>query len=172
MSIRLPLTTVLDVTTTDVGTASVAGGLAFPFKIPQDTDNVIVKLSASVVAGGISAVFQTSDDGGTTYYDVARTSIVSNSGATTVAGSRAEWLSIPTISGVPRNIVTTSLISTGSLVGVVFNGNAAASTLGQGQSSGLPVIGLQNRIFLIHTGTASANSTRVQVSVNQQSATA
>jgi len=172
MSIRLPLTTVLDTTITDNGSGSVAGGWAFPFKITQDTDNVVVKMSPSVVAAGVSVTFQTSDDGGTTYYDVARSSIASNSGATTVAGSRAQWLSIPTIGGLPRNVVTTSLLQTGSLIGVVFNGSAAASTLTQGQSSGLPILGIQNRVFVIMTGDSTSNSTRVQVLVNQQSASA
>jgi hypothetical protein len=172
MAIRLPLTAVLDVTHTDQGTGSVAGGWAYPFKITQDTDNVVVKCSPSVTAGGVSVIFQTSDDGGSTYYDVARTSIASNSGATTVAGSQAQWLVVPTIGGVPRTVYTASIISAGSLLQGVSNGNAAASTLTSGQSSGLPIIGLQNRIFLISTGNATAISTRVQVLINQQSATA
>ena len=78
MSVRLPLQTVLSVSNTDLGAASVAGGYAYPFKIPQDCDNIVVKFMPSVVTGGMSVFLQTSDDGGTTYYDVARTSIVSN----------------------------------------------------------------------------------------------
>ncbi len=169
MSIRLPLTGVLDVTQTDQGPGSLLiGGWAYPFKLPQDTDNVLVKFSPSVVAGGASVIFQTSDDGGNTFYDVARTSIASNNGL----GAAAQWLSIPTINGNDRTVATASLIATGSLVTGVSNGNAAASTLGSGQNSGLPVIGLQNRIFLITTGNATAVNARVQVLVNQQSATA
>jgi len=167
MSIRLPLQTVLDVTTTDVGTGSVAGVLTFPFKIPQDTDNIVVKLQASVVGAGISAVFQTSDDGGTTYYDVARTSIVSNSGATAVAGSAAQWLSIPVISGGVNPIVTSNA-NAGSILGGTI-GSAAASTLGSRQVSGLPVLGIQNRIAIIETGNITSQSSRVQVLVNSQS---
>lgn len=173
MSIRLPMTTVLDVTQTDQGPGSVTlGGWAYPFKLPQDTDNVLVKFSPSITAGGMSAIFQTSDDGGTTFYDVARTSIASNSGATTVAGSQAQWISVPTIGGGDRTVVTSSLIAAGSLVSGVSNGNAPASTLTSGQSSGLPIMGLQNRVFLISTGNATAISARVQVMVNNQSATA
>lgn len=167
MSIRLPLQGVLDVTNTDTGAGSVAGGYAYPFKIPQDTDNVIVKFMPSVVAGSMSAVFQTSDDGGNTYYDVARTSIASNSGATTVAGQNAQWLSIPVISSGVNPIVVSNA-QAGSVLGGAI-GTAAASTLGSRQVSGLPILGIQNRIFLIHTGTASANNTRVQVLVNNQS---
>lgn len=170
MAIRLPLTTVLDVTTTDVGAASVAGGIPLPFKITQDTDNVVVKFSASVVGAGMSATLQTSDDGGTTYYDVARTSVVSNSGATTVAGMNAQWLSAPTISGGVNPIVI-SLAQAGSVLGGSI-GTSAASTLGGRQVSGLPILGIQNRIFLITTGNATANNSRVQVMINQQSASA
>lgn len=173
MSIRLPMQQVLDVTLTDVGGSSVAGGVALPFKIPQDTDNVLVKLSASVVGAGVSAVFQTSDDGGTTYYDVARTSIVSNSGATAMSPQLAQWLSIPTTASTADSL-RASVVAVGSVITTGGSGTAAASTLGQGQYSGLPIMGLQNRVFVIYTGNISAagNSTRVQVMVNQQSATA
>lgn len=170
MSIRFPLQGVLDVTNTDLGAGSVAGGYAYPFRIPQDTDNVVVKFAASVTAGGMSAVFQTSDDGGTTYYDVARTSIVSNSGATLQSPGLAQWLSIPVISNGVNPIVTSNA-NAGSILGGSI-GTAGASVLGSRQVSGLPILGAQNRIFLIHTGTASANSSRVQVFVNSQSATA
>lgn len=169
MAIRLPLTTVLDVTNTDLGAASVAGGYAYPFKIPQDTDNVVVRMAASVTSGGMSAVFQTSDDGGTTYYDVARTSIVSNSGAFDGVGQLPQFLSIPVISsGVNPLVISNAQV--GSVAGGTI-GSAGASTLGSRQVSGLPILGIQNRIFLIYTGTATANSTRVKVMVNSQAAT-
>lgn len=170
MGIRLPLQGVLDVTQTDQGPGSLLiGGWAYPFKIPQDTDNVVVKFSPSVTGGGISATFQTSDDGGTTFFDVSRTSIASNSGATTVAGSQAQWLSIPVVGGLDRTIMVPSLIATGSLVAGVSNGSSGASTLGSGQNSGLPIIGIQNRIFLATTGNATAVNARVQVLVNNES---
>src|SRR3990167_4003983 len=168
MSIRLPLTTVLDVTHTNQGSSSTAGGWAYTFKLPQDTDGVAVKFEPSVTAGGMSAIFQTSDDGGTTYYDVARTSIASANGV----GAAAQWLTIPVAGGTERNITTASLFATGSLIGVKFNGAAAASTLVSGQNSGLPIMGLQNRVFLISTGNATAISSRIRVMVNSQSATA
>lgn len=163
MSIRLPILGVLDITHTNQGDSSVAGGWAYPFKLPQDTDNVIVKVLPSVTAGGMSAIFQTSDDGGTTYYDVARTSIASAN----ELGKNPLFLSIPVISpgiSTGRNF-STSIISAG--IGAV-----SASTLGQSQISGLPIMGIQNRIFLISTGNATAINTRVQVKANSQSATA
>lgn len=165
MSVRLPLTTVLDVSNTDLGAASVSGGYAYPFKIPQDTDNIVVKFRPSVVTGGMSVILQTSDDGGTTYYDVARTSIISNT-----AGQTPHWISAPVISaGV--NPITVS-IKVGSVLGGTIGG-ANASTLGSGQVSGLPILGLQNRVFLISSGGNTVNDgTRIEVKVNSQSATA
>ena len=162
MGIRLPLQTVLDTTQTDSG-GSVAGGWAYPFKIPQDTDNVVVKFTPSVVAGGVSVTFQTSDDGGTTYYDVARSSIASNN----LTGPH--WISIPTISG---STVRASVVCTGSVIAVNNIGPANASTLAglNGPTySGLPVLGIQNRAFVISTGNATAISARVQVLVNNES---
>ena len=173
MGIRLPLTTVLTSdNSSEVGGGSVAGGVPVTFQLPQDCDGVVVKFTASTVGGGVSATFQTSDDGGTTYYDVARTSIVSNANNTT-----AEWLSIP-VAGV--GVRTTS----GSgVIGSVGGGttasvltttkSAAASTLGHSQITGLPILGQQNRIFLIITGNLTASAVlTTQVMVNSQSATA
>ena len=175
MGIRFPLKTVLDYNDAGQdGTTSVLGGVAKTFTLPQDTDNVIVKLAASVIAGGVSATFQTTDDGGVTWYDVARTSIVSFTGRSVLGGfagiANAEWLSIPVI-GVGAGPVATSVVATGSVVS--FNttiGNAAASTLGQKSYSGLPILGPLNRIFLRYTAAVSSTDlARVQVKVNSQS---
>lgn len=168
MAIRLPLQTVLNATVTDAaGAASVNGGYAFPFQIPMDTDNVVVKLTASV-SGGVSAVFQTSDDGGSTYYDVARTSIVSNA-----PNQNAEWLSIPVIGSTGSKVIP-SLVAPGSIVGVTggAGGRAAASTLSAGTTSGLPILSTQNRIFVIYSAVTANSIVTVQVKANSQSATA
>ncbi len=155
MSIRLPLTTVLDYNDAgQTGATSVLGGVA-----------------NSVIAGAVSATFQTSDDGGTTWYDVARTSVVSNTGASILGGSHinAEWLSIPVIGAGMRTAVTVN----GASVMTAGIGSAAASTLAQRQVSGLPILGVNNRIFLIYTAAVSGTDiARVQVKVNSQSATA
>lgn len=175
MSIRLPLTTVLDYDDVgQTGATSVAGGVAQAFNLPQDIDNVVVKLTASVIAGGVSATFQTSDDGGTTFYDVARTSIVSNANNATTA----EWLSIPVIGmgfrtgGVVTSVVAVgSVVSFGSVAGAT--GRAGASTLGQLEVSGLPILGIRNRVFLRYTAAVtSTDLARVRVYVNSRSATA
>lgn len=167
MAIRIPTQGVLNaVGGNEVGAGSVAGGIAYQFMIPQDTDNVVVKLTASIV-GGLSATFQTSDDGGTTWYDVQRSSIVSNANST-----NAEWMSIPTINPGVHNY--TSVVAVGSVVTVNDTvGVSAASTLGAGEVSGLPILGTVNRIFIRLTGnitSATSNSYTAAVKVNQQSA--
>lgn len=162
MAIRLPLQTILTVTNSDLGAGSVAGGYAYPFNIPQDTDNIVVKLTPSVVTGGMSVFLQTSDDGGTTYYDVARTSIVS------LSANGPQWLSASVINPGQRTAVTqgASVISAGI-------GYANASTLGSQQISGLPILGVANRVFLVSSGGNTANTaTKIEVKVNSQSATA
>lgn len=168
MAIRLPLKNVGTFTATanETGAGSTAGGIAHSVVLPQDTDNVVVKFTASVV-GGYSAVLQTTDDGGTTWYDVARTSIVSNANSTT-----ATWLSVPVIGGgvaTAQNFApTNSVLSTGIR-------NTAASTLAANQVSGLPILSQQARVFVRITGDitdAAANTYTAQVLVNSQSATA
>lgn len=164
MSIRLPLQGIVDFTTTDLGAASVAGGIAIPFKIPQDTDNILVKLTPSVVTGHARVILQTTDDGGTTWYDTQSTSAIS-------LAAQPEWLSVPVISAGINPIVRANAAA-GSVLGGSI-GNAAASTLSSRQVSGMPILGIQNRAFLIIAGGATINSgTRVQVMVNSQSATA
>ena len=135
----------------------------------------MVKFTASVMAGGASATLQTSDDGGTTWYDVARTSIVSNA-----PNQNAQWLSTPVI-GIG---VRTGFISPASLVGAVGSivgfgsvysaiGQSPASGLGQLEVSGLPILGRNARIFLRYTAAVtSIISERVTVYANNQSATA
>lgn len=167
MAIRINPQTVLDYNDSgNVGASSINGGVAVPFQIPMDTDNVIVKFTASISGGGASVTFQTSDDGGTTYYDVARTSVVSRANATT-----AQWLNIPVI-GPGINPAVPANTSAGSILGG-SPGIAGASTLGSRQVSGLPIMSTQNRIFFIYTAAVDINTlARVQVRANSQSATA
>lgn len=174
MAIRLPLKNVLTKDhATEVGAGSVNGGVATTFTIPQDTDNVAVKFTASTVGGGVSVVLQTTDDGGTTWYDLGRTSIVSNANGTT-----AQWLNHPVIGiGVRSAVIVSSVVAVGSVqsFGSVYGaiGSAAASSLGQLEVSGLPILSQQGRIFLRLTSGVSANAlSKVEVLVNNQSATA
>ncbi len=163
MGVRFPLQTVLDYNDAgQTGATSVAGGVAKTFTIPQDSDNIVVKLTASVIAGGVSATLQTTDDGGTTWYDVSRTSVVSNANTTT-----ATWCSGTVVgAGVAtaqNGFPTASLLSVGIR-------NTAASTLAANQVSGLPVLSSKGRVFLQYTSAVtSTDLARVQVKVNSES---
>ncbi len=167
MSIRLPINLKAQTFANELGAASVAGGIPITFTLPQDTDNIIVKFKASMV-GAVSATLQTTDDGGTTWYDVARTSVVSNANNDT-----AEWISAPVIGyGVNPQVIST--VNAGSILGGT-TGSAAASALGSRQISGLPILSQFGRVFIRITGnvtSAAANSMTAEVKVNQQSATA
>src|SRR3990167_702695 len=167
MSIRLPLTTLLtrDEGLTATGPASTAVGVANAFLLPQDCDNVVVKYNASIMGGGASLIFQTSDDGGSTWFDVQRTSIISNG-----ASVLAEWLSIPVIS--PGVSTITSIAASGSVLAQSTTiGRAGASTLAQKSASGLPILGLNARVFRVYTAAVtSIISEKITVSANSQSA--
>jgi len=149
MGIRLPLKKFTFNDANELGAGSVAGGVAHTFTIPQDTDNIVVKMTASAVGGGVSTILQTTDDGGTTWYDVARTSIVTNANATT-----AEWI---TASTVPATAAI---------------GTAASSALAGGGESGLPLLSTKGRVFIVLTGnqtSAASNSLTTKVLVNSES---
>ncbi len=145
----------MDITQTDQG-GSVAGGWAYPFRLPQDCDSAVVKLTPSVTAGGISVIWQTSDDGGATFYDVARSSIASNN----LTGPH--WMPVILNQGPT---IRASVVAVGSVIAVNNIGPSNASTLGglNGPTySGLPAMST-NRLFAISTGNATAISNRMQV---------
>lgn len=165
MSIRLPLQTVLSSTNNDeVGAGSVGGGVPILFTIPQDTDNIVLKLTASTVGGAVSAQLQTTDDGGTTWFGLGRTSVVSNAN-----GDNAEWLSIA-VAGTQAS--SSSIVAVGSVVATGAIGSAQPSTLASRDVSGLPVLSQQGRVIIQITGSLSSSSILTQIKVNSQSATA
>lgn len=161
MAINQPTRVLLDQTNTSLGAGSVAGGFAYNFNIPSDVTTIAVRWRPSVTTGHFGAILQTSPDGGSTYYDVARTSTISAANAVT-----AQWLTASTI--MPG--VRTAVIQSSSMISAGI-GSAAASTLGSQQVSGLPIMGTANRIFLILGGAADVNDgSRVEVFATGQSA--
>lgn len=166
MSIRLPLKTILsfdDVGQT--GATSVAGGVAKTFDIPQDADAVVVKLTASVIAGAVSATLQTTDDGGTTWYDVSRTSVVSNANNATAVWCSG-FVNGTGLATAQNGFPTASILTVGIR-------STAASTLAANQVSGLPIMSQRGRVFLMYTAAVSSTDLAlVEVKVNSQSATA
>lgn len=169
MAIRLPLQTVLDVN--DSGNVGATSVVSHAFQIPQDTDNIVVKVQTASIVGTnpTAAVYlQTSDDGGTTYYDVLRLPTITG----TIANASALWGSAPVIGMGIRSTQSglSSLVQTSVLS---VTGNASVRGLAAGQVSGLPILGLQNRIQIAYGGTLDSNDAmRVKIMVNSQSATA
>lgn len=164
MAIRLPLTTVISQTNdNEVGAGSVNGVVAgAAFQLPIDTDNVTVKFTASVVGGGVSAMLQTTDDGGVTWYGVARTSIVS-----AAAGDAVQWLSVPVAGFGMRGASVISTVP--SIVSGATIGSASPSTLGsQGGYTGLPILSSTARIALQLQSGITVSSLLTQVKVNSQ----
>lgn len=161
MAIRFPLTTVLEYNDSgNLGAGSVNGVVAKTFTLPGDTDSVTVKLTASIVGATVSATLQTTDDGGTTWYDQARTNTVAVANNTV-----AQWLTVPTAGQGVRYIP-------GSVVGGVI-GSAAASVLTANSSSGLPTLSTLGRVALIYSGNITTNNgVTVEVLTGNQSATA
>jgi hypothetical protein len=182
MSIRLPLQTVLDknYTATTPGTESVAGVVPQTFILPQDTDGVVMKIQTASISGSSSNVnilFQTTDDGGTTWYDVARSQAFKESlMATSVINANAVFIPIPVTGFGFRSQNTGSVVAVGSVIAQSVMGvpvYGPASTLAVGAYSGVPILGQLNRICLIYTGATTTNDgVRVKVMVNSQSATA
>lgn len=169
--ISLPLKAVLDVENNGLlGAASAAGGIANEFTIPQDATNIVVKFTASVAGAGVSTLIQTTDDGGTTWYDVARTSIVSNA----LNAYNAEWLSVPILgTGVKTTYVSGTVPSVGGQAAASINGaigsSPAPSTLGQLAVSGLPFLSQRARTFMIvGAAVTGVTSVRTRVYVNGQ----
>ncbi len=178
MAIRLPLKAVLDYNNQveqGGGPASVAGGVAKTFTIPQDADNIVVKYQTSMVGGGASVTLRTTDDGGITWYDVSRSSIVSNTGGSVVGGGNINAIFLAAgVNGDTSTNIVASLVATGSVITAnTAGGSAAASSLGVGQSSGLPILSQQGRVFIRYgSAITSIMNERVTVLVNSQSATA
>lgn len=145
MAIRLPLQGVLDYNDAgNVGAGSVLGAVAKTFTVPQDTDNIVVKYTASIVGGGAQVALQTTDDGGTTWYEIARSSVVSNA-----TGVSAEWITAGTISNARV-------------------GRASVATAGATNS--MPILSPLNRVIIQYGAAVSGNAlSRVEVKTGSQS---
>lgn len=162
MAIRLPLQTVVAQNNNDeVGAGSVNGVVAgAPFQIPVDCDNVVVKFTATMAGGGASAMLQTTDDGGTTWFGVGRTSIVS-----AATGDNVEWLSVPVAGfGMP----TSSIVATGSVISGAAIGSAKPSVLSSKAMTGLPLLSSTARIAIQLQAGITSSSMLTQVKVNSQ----
>lgn len=155
MSIRLPLQTVLNFTSTATTTDSQT------VILPQDTDNIVVKLTATTLDGTnptCDAYIQTSDDGGTTWYDMGNVGQITGA----VVNQNARWGFFSVNSSAKRT----------QGASVLDMGAAAASTIGSSAYTGLPLLGRNLRVYLKFGGTQLSTNVTVKVYANSQSATA
>ncbi len=169
MSIRLPLTTVLDYN--DSGNVGGTSVVSQTFQVPQDCDNIVVKAVKASITGSTPTVdvyLQTSDDGGTTFYDVLHLPTITG----VFANASALWGSAPVIGvGVRSSPTGASSTASGTTQSSVLQitGNASVRGLAAGTISGLPILGTFNRIQISYAGTITTNNDlQVQVKVNSQ----
>lgn len=173
MAIRIPLKGVLDYN--DSGNVGATSVVTVAFQLPQDCDNVVLKVPVASINGTnptANVYFQTSDDGGTTYYDVASLPTITG----TVANAGAIFASIP-VNGFGYRSTSSPAASTASgttqISVLTVAGAGSVRGLAPGTYSGLPIMGIQNRIQISYGGTLAANNgLQVQVRTNSQSATA
>lgn len=152
MSIRLPQQTAQRLTLT-LSTGAGDNNVS----LPQDTDNVTIFAWCTVLgATSIDLYFQTSYDGGTTWYDLANTQF-----AATVTQANARVLSFSTLGQKAK---------TGALTGSNV-GNAASSSTVTNNYTGLNLMGQLLRVKEV-VGGSGASTAIVDIIVNQQSATA
>ena len=156
MSIRIPSSPVLDYSST-IATATTDNKT---FLLPQDCDGFAVKLTCSVFGLTTDDVYiQTTDDGGTTWYDMANMKQI----ITTITDANAIWAYFSVIA--PKEGMRPSLVGS---VGQIAPATAAGTS--PGNYTGVPVLGRLNRIFFNATGTG-ASTVRVRVYANSQAHT-
>ncbi len=174
MGIRFPLTTVLDYN--DSGNTGATSVVSQTFRVPQDADNIIVKVPVTSINGTspLAAIYlQTTDDGGTTWYDIARLPDVTQ---TAITNASALWMNA-NVNGLGVRTTRATQVSVlgggngGSILAIT--GNASMRSLDAGTISGLPIMGPLNRIQISYAGTVALNAgLQVQVKVNSDSTTA
>lgn len=132
-------------------TATSAGSTTYLFNIPQDADAIVAKFWTGTLTptgtNGAQVTIQTSEDGGTTWRDVAAWTTQA-----TVVNDNAHFASIPCISLGGRGVA--------NWVGSVQASTLAAATtasIATGIASGLPMLGTLGRIQVTITGTLTAN---------------
>lgn len=147
MSIRFPLQTVKSITNT-----ATTGTTNYPFLVPQDIDNLVVKLYTGTFTGTnptLDVYVQTTDDGGTTWYDVAHFA----QATAAISKQLAEWITIPV------NLTTKTVPST-----------SGSSQLAASLVSPIPLLSKEVNIAVKLGGTQVANAgTEIRVYANSQS---
>lgn len=138
-----------------------SGAVAYNFTLPQDCQNAVAQVwldSAWSATGSAQVFIQTSNDGGTTWYDVAMVQ-VGTSVATYVGKFYSHFIPLALLGGSDHGIsnyvgsVAASTLSTGAAVAASINGTL----------SGLPMMGTLGRVYLIYSNTITTGGINVQV---------
>lgn len=153
MGIRIPLQTILSLV--DTGTTGVNNTT---FQIPQDASEILCKVYTTATFTGTSPTcdiyLQTSDDGGTTWYDVCHFKQIT--AAIVNQNAMFQAVSVGFANQGGRGL--------GAYIGSVAASTAAASTV-----TGLPMIGPLGRVSVQYGGTQLTNSgINVVISVPSQ----
>lgn len=144
MAIRKPLKIF---STTQTGVADIG----VEFDVPQDVESLIFKLwtAATVLdAGSVDIYVQTTDDGGTTWYDCGHFIQVTTAEITKAA---ANWMVVP-VSG------TVVAQNANGYVGVCTAKSIAAS-----KNTGLPILDRHVRIYFDYATAATNGGVTVDV---------
>ena len=146
MSIRFPLQVVKSITNT-----ATTGTTNYDFFLPQDCDSVVVKLYTGTFTGTsptINVFVQTSDDGGTTWYDLAHFAQL----VAEVTKQNANWVTL----GVSNKSSNASV--------------AGGSTLAVGLVSPIGILSRNMRVSCLVGGTQVVNTgIEIRVYANSQS---
>lgn len=145
-------------------TSTAAATTTYLFNIPQDANSIIAKvwLQGTYSATGTATVtFQTSEDGGSTWRDVAASTIGGNLTAATMGNQNAHFIDLGTVGVSDRGVAN-------------YIGSVAASTLALaavsgsaiGTQSGLPMLGTIGRVQVTYTATISTGGVNVDISAN------
>lgn len=140
---------------------AITGTVLYPFTVPQDLQSVAVKvfLNSTWNASGSALVyFQTSEDGGTTWRDMAVISIGAATIAATMNNQNAQFFTIAVAGHTDRGAAN-------------FVGSVAASTLSAGTpaasavgvTSGLPILGTANRVQITYANTITTGGINVVI---------
>lgn len=153
MAIRTPI---LVKSITDTNTSGVTN---YDFFIPQDTDDVVVKLYTGATFTGtnptLDVYVQTTDDGGATWYDVCHFPQL-----TAAALKAAAYWAFASAVGQAKRTQGASWLD----IGV-----ATSSSTGVAQYTGLPLMSTFMRIAIKYGGTQVANTgVEVRVYANHQ----
>jgi len=137
MSIRIPLTKIKSVT--DTATTSTVN---YDFILPQDINNLVAKMSVGTFTGTSPTAdvsLQTTDDGGTTWYNLGAFAQVT----TAITNANALFITIP--------VDGTSARTNG------YTGAAAAAGTAS-YVSGVPVLSPLCRLAITYGGTIGVNA--------------